>query len=533
MKRFLTLALAVCMVLSMSAVAFADGGEKVLNVGWPYDASTLDPARASVDSEYRVLIATNEPLLRDVEGEAQPGSAESYEVNDDQTEYVFHLREDNVYSDGTPITAADFQYALERLLNPDEGYEEASTAFIIKNAEAYYMGEADVADLGIEAVDDYTLKLTMEYSTYPINFCRWEFSPINQATAEEYGLEYGAAAEKVLTNGPFTVTSWVRDSEMVLEKNANYWNADAINLDKVVLKIGASGDVAVDMLLTDELDLAEMGSQVRADTMTDNGFESMIHASGVQCLHINHAGMTEESGLFLSNVNFRKALSYAIDRNAMVATAYTTDMPATRMTLPTEMGVEGLFHEEYPYEAWPAAADPDKAKECLDLALSELGKTVEDIPTFSLLCSDSNNNMVALNAIMDMWNKTLGINCEIDAQPAQNMIQKMYNGEFDFWKGGLDTGIVDSFEMFEYFYSPDSLFGVQDEKFDELYNAVRNTTTWQDRKDAMFEMEKEYCESMLDLTITWMSTYYSYNPRVTGLTLDSNAINFVYADITE
>ena len=180
MKRLLAFVLILCMVMSMSAVAFASEAEKVLTIGWPSDAGTLDPARAASDFEYRVLIATNEPLLRDVEGEAQPGSAESYEVNDDQTEYVFHLRENNAYYDGTPITAADFEYAIKRLLNPDEAYDQASTGFIIANAENYYYGEADEADLGIEVVDresysvgdtDYSAQIAKMLSANPDIIC--------------------------------------------------------------------------------------------------------------------------------------------------------------------------------------------------------------------------------------------------------------------------------------------------------------------------------------------------------------------------
>ncbi len=560
-KKLLALLLCVAMVLSLAACAGAkddqpadndsnaetpadndnnnpssDGdsaGEKVLTVGWPYDPASLDPARASLDSDYRVLVATNEPLLRNAGGEVQPGSAESYEASDDLTEYTFHLRRSNVYSDGTPITAADFAYGLQRLLNPDEAYDQAVIGFLIKNGEAYYNGECAVEDLGIEVVDEYTLKLTTEYPAYPQNFCRWEFSPINQAKAEELGIEYGADATKVLTNGPFTATSWVRDSEIVLEKNPNYWNADAIKLDKVVLKINATGDTAVDMMMTGELDVAGVTTKVQADTLLDSGFTYEIQTNGVQCVHVNHAGNTPETGLFLSNVNFRKALSAAIDRDAMVATAYTTDIPATRMVMPNEQGKEGLFGEEYPFEGWSTSADPEKAQEYLALALEELGKTADEIPTFSILCMDSSSNMVAMNAIMDMWSQTLGIQCEIDAQPIQNMLQKMLDGEFDFWKGGIEIGAVDSSGLFENYLSTTTNYGYYSDEYDALYNAVLNATTWEARKDAMFELEQFFFEEMIDLGVTWISSYYVYSADVTGLQMDNSGINFVYADVTK
>ncbi len=516
---------------SASSGGASAGGEKVLNVGWSYDPASLDPARAAMDSEYRLLLSTGEALLRGVDGEARPGAAESYEVNDQQTEYTFHLREGLTYSDGSPVTAEDYAYAMLRLLDPEAGYEQAETAFIFQNAEAYYNGECAAEDVGVEVVDAQTLRLTMEYPTYPISFCTWEFAPIKKDLAEELDIAYGSDADKVLTNGPFTVTSWVRDSEIVLEKNPNYWDADSVKLDRIVLKVGAEGDTAVDMMTAGELDAATITGQVQADALTAQGFLCLTDTTGAQCAHINHKGKTEETGLFLSNANFRKALSYAVDRSAMVATAYTTDIPATRVCLPNDMGVSGTYNDEHPYEAWSTSPDAEKARECLNKALSELGKTAADIPTFTVLCFDSANNMIAMNAIMDMWSQTLGIACEIDAQPIQNMLQKVMEGDYDFWKGGVEKDKVDSIGIFREYYGPVTLFGIENEEFDALFNAAQAATSWEARKDAMFELEQCFCDNMLDVVVTWISEFYIYSPSVTGVTMDPSGISFVYADL--
>ncbi|MDO5422546.1 MAG: peptide ABC transporter substrate-binding protein [Eubacteriales bacterium] len=533
------IAILLCAAMTMSLAAGAvttyaeETSAKVLNIGWPYEPSTLDPARAVEDASYRILRMTGEALLRNVENEAEPGCAESYEVTDDHMEYVFHLREDNAFSDGTPITANDFKYTLERLLNAEGAYEGASTGYIIKNAEKYYNGECDISELGIEVVDDYTLKLTLEYPTYPITFTNWAFIPVSEAKSDELGVSYGAEAENMLTNGPFTVASWVHDSEVVLEKNPNYWNADAVNLDQIVCKLNAKGDTAVDMLLAGELDMANMDSQMQADTLTSSGFIAEMINNGLEELHINHTGKTEETGLFLSNTNFRKALNYAIDRDALVAAAYTTDQATTRFISSTEAGVEGTFQEEYPYEGWTTSADAEKAQECLNAALEELGKTADEIPTFTMMCYDSNTNMIALNAIMDMWNKTLGINCEIDAQPIQNMIQKAYAGDYDFWKGAIATSTIDALDLFNYYTTSDGMFNYSNEEYDSLYNATRDAVTWQERKDNMFELEQLFCEEVVDLVITWPGEYVVYSENVTGATMDMVSVDVTFADITE
>lgn len=527
-------AMAVSVMAGMTVTSFAEEAEKVVTLGDPYEPTTLDPAQTTDDASYNVVTLIVEPLLRCVNGEAQPGAAESYEASDDLKEYTFHLREDNCYSDGTPITAADFVYSIQRGLDPDKGYANANGYYLIKNGQAYNSGEASVEDLGVEAVDDYTLKISTEYPAYPMNFASYIYAPINQAAAEEYDIAYGAEAGNLLTSGPFTVTDWTHDSEVTLEKNDNYWNADAVKLDKVIFKINATNDTAVDMMLAGELDEGKVGQMTQVNTLTDAGFESVTSYSGVQCLHINHAGQSEETGLFLGNTNFRKALNYALDRNALQAAAFTTDIATTRVIAPTESGAEDTFQNEYPYEGWSAGADPEKAQEYLQKALDELGKTADEIPTFSMLCYDSNNNMIALNAIMDMWSKTLGVTCTIDAQPIQNMLQKVYTYDYDFWKGGLDISGIDSLDIFGYYESESGLFNYRNDEYDALYDAALNAPDWKERKDDMFKLEQIACDDVVDFFITWPAFYSVYSPKITGAGRGLlNTFDVTYADVAE
>ena len=326
------------------------GGEpKVLTVGWPYEPATMDPHRANEDAAYNALRMMVEGLVRNINGEAAPGVAKSWDVSADNMEYTFHLRK-SVFSDGSPVTAENFRYGLFRLLDASKGYEKADSAFIIRNAERYYNGECDAAEVGIEVRDDYTLKLTLAVPTFPVVFSDWPWSPMKKDFVESKGEVYGTEAENLLTNGPFTLKTWEHDSRLVLVRNGNYWNADAVKLSEIVGVINATDDTAVDMMLVHELDLVELTNQVQAKTLTDGGFSVNSYTSTYQDLHINHLGKTKETGRFLSNANFRRAVNYAIDRQALVATVYTTSLPASRLTAPNEMGKEGRFNEDYPLE---------------------------------------------------------------------------------------------------------------------------------------------------------------------------------------
>ena len=511
--------------------AGAAGAAKVLSVGWPYEPATMDPHRANEDAAYNALRMMVEGLVRNVNGKAVPGLASSWEASGDNMEYTFHLRK-SVYSDGTAVTAKDFQYGLFRLLDPKKAFEKADSAFVIKNAEKFYKGECDASQVGITVKDDYTLRLTLAVPTFPVVFADWPFSPMQKDFVEKAGAQYGTEAANLLTNGPFTLKTWQHDSKLVLVKNDKYWNAASVKLGEIDAIINAAGDTAVDLMMGHQIDLVELVNKNQTQALAKAGFVIESYASNYQFLHLNHKGKSPENGRFLANVNFRKALSYAIDRSALVATVYTTSLPATRLTAPNELGVNGRFDDEYRYTAWPATADPVKAKAYLDKALKELGVTADKMPTFTMLCYDSQGSLMALQAIQDMFRTTLGVKCVLDPQPIPSMIAKAYAGDFDFWKGGLALGQVDWLEEIAKAYrgGTGAPYNYEDKQYDALYDKAAAATSWKARKAQMFDLEKRYCDEVVDLLLTWQQEYVVRDPKLSGYSM-STYLDYTFADL--
>jgi len=506
------------LALAVNLAGAAGSNEGVLKVGWPYEPASMDPHRANEDAAYDALRMMVEGLVRNVDGEAVPGIAESWEASADNMEYTFHLRKSR-FSDGSPVTAKDFQYSLFRLLDASKAFEKADSAFIIKNAESYYKGKSKAEEVGIEVKNDYTLKLTLAVPTFPITFADWPFSPMSKAFVEAKGAVYGSEAANLLTNGPFTLKAWEHDSKLILVKNENYWDSRSISLSEIDAFINAAGDTAVDMMLAKQLDLVEFSNRNQVKTLTDKGLAVEAYASNYQFLHINHKGKNEKTGRFLSNVNFRRALSYAIDRQALVSTVYTTSTPSTRLTAPNEQGVKGRFDEEYPYAGFPAEANPAKAKEYLAIALKELGLSASDMPTFTMLCFDSQGSLMALQAIQDMLKKNLGVICVIDAQPIPSMIAKVYASDYDLWKGGSSLGQVDWLDEIakSYLSSAGAPYNYKNMAFDALYKKASMATKWKERKDRMFDLEKYYCDNVIDLLLNWQQVFVVHNPKLGGM----------------
>jgi oligopeptide transport system substrate-binding protein len=501
---------------------------KSVRIGVSYDPNTFDPAELNLDSSYAAAYIIYEALLRDVNGTVGPGLAETWEHNADMTEWTFRLR-DSKYSDGTPITAEDIRYAIMRTLDPAAGHGNAAGLLTLKNANEYFEGTASAEDVGVKVLDAKTLKLTYANPVFEYEFTSFSYAPLKKDFVEPLGIEYGSSADKVICSGPFTLKEWVADSSFTLVKNENYWDAASIEMDEIKFLIGGSGnDTAVDMMLTDELDITYFTTMNQVNSLADAGFSYQSITSSYRCLNLNHQGASEAMKPFMNNVNFRKAINLAIDREALCASVLTTDTPAYRLTAPSEKGVEKAFNEEYPYQAWPTRADPTEAKRYLQIALDEFGKTVADVPPLVLLCFESQSSVTILSAVQDMLRNNLGLESEISSQTIGNMIAMAFGGEYDLWLGGNATtvpdwhvGFAQSYHSTGYAGAP-GLRGYNKPEFDTLYNKVSSSTDYKARKDALFELEKFMCEDVFNIIVSWTNTYYVHNPDITNVYYRAN-----------
>lgn len=536
MKKLLIVSLVALLSLSCLAGCGKKDENKPhansIKVGVSYDATTLDAAAQVEDGSGFAVRLISEGLLRSVNNEIGEGIADKWESSEDGLTWTFHLKETK-FSDGTAVTANDVAYAVIRVLTPENGLANASDSAVntIVNAKAFANGEATADQLGITVVDDYNITFTYESPADEETFTSVLFAPVKQALVEEKGIAYGSDANAFIGNGPFAVTEWAHDSSITFTKNENYWDAANVSLDSIVSVVGATGDTAVDMISTKTLDVASFSSEEQVGAAVAAGFKSMTVEGTTQFLHVNSAGSSEEVGKWLSNVNFRKALNAALDREALVATVYKGQTPATSLIPNSEYGVNDLFNKEYTTGSWSSTQDVEAAKKFLADAMAELNCTdVNEIPTFKLLAMESTGNTDALNAIADQWEKALGIKCELDMQTLMGMLMKVMSGNFDFWKGG--NGIEnDSFDYMGDYTEEDGYYGYADEQFEALYLAGLNAVGTQQRKDALAAIATYFTDNMMDLAITWQSSSLCYNSCITGLTIDHNNVDYRFAKV--
>jgi len=557
MKRIFTMLMVCAMLISMTAgctpstppattsppttapqqTTAPPPASKVLTTGFSYDATTMDVHKCNDDGSYTVLNMIGEGLTRNDDGFVSPGVAERWEISTDNLTYTFYLRKNATWSDGSPLNAYDFEYSFRRIIDPEQGFRQATGALQqFKNAQAYFDGECGIEDVGIKAIDEYTLEVVLENATLDAiyGFSGYARFPVNRAYVEEYGDAYGTEAHTVLTNGPFILTDWRHEDRHIMVKNENYWNKDAVMLDGFERRVNVTGNTAVDMMLVGDIDIMSFSNYDLVTSLQNGGMEVIPYVSGYQFVHFNYGGSSEQLHRFMSNTNFRRALNFTINREALAASVIRGATPTFRMTAPSVVGVNGLFHDEYPYQGWPMGGDTAKAKEALALALEELGATVDDIPELSLLASDAGTGILVFQAIQDMLLNTLGIKAKIDPQPVTQMLEKAYAGEWDMWWGGRSLGNLDWLESVGVIFDdtdPAQTNNYYHEGFSDLYHRARTAATMKERKDLLFEIEKIVCEDPCAALVSWSMNWVVQRPGITGLGIVSGLPNYTYLDI--
>lgn len=513
---------------------------KVLTLQYHAEPITLDTSKTNDNMSASILYHLSEGLVRYYDNQVIPGIAESWEVSEDGLTYTFHLR-DALWEDGEPVTAQQFEYSFLRLLDPNTGASFPDTLFPVVGAEAFNKGEGDAASVGIKAVDDKTFQITLNRPMgYFLNVLATAsyFYPLRQDFVEKAGDKYASDETTFISNGPFTLAKWEHEASLRLVKNPNYWNAGQVKLDEIVQLIVPDPNTVVSMYDNGELDFIP---SLNADFLSQYPDAKLTTGGSLQFLEFNVTGMTPESGKVLSNVNFRKALSYAIDRKALNdAIAGGSGMIGGRLIQTAVPGISKPFVEEYPIsseELVPPNGDPEKAKAYLDKALEELGMTVDSLPKMTYVAMESPVHKLYAEGFVDAWSQVLGLkNIEITILPIPQAIQAGYQKQFDIFLLGMGAD-PDPFPFLKYWTIGNDINwpGWEDQTYTDMVMQADALTDPKARLDGLFEAEK-YLIANGPIEALWEpGTFYLHKDYVTGLTISGLGADYelIYADINK
>ncbi len=390
----------------------AAGEEVTLRLSSVSEPSTLDPNLA----EDTFSIAPIEQMflgLTNINNETaaiEAELAESWESNAEGTVWTFKLREDAVWSDGTPVTAHDVVYSVKRAVMPETASPYAYVLYIIQNAKAINQATDayDIETLGVTALDDYTVQFTLEApAAYFLSISSmWTLRPLPQATVEEFGDAWTDPAN-IVVNGPYMVTEWRPGESLSFVKNDSYYAADEVQIDRVELSIIADQNTEVALYESGALDVAGEGpgslpieelTRIRADATLSQELHEGPRAS------TTYVGFTMTKPPF-DNVLVRKAFSAAIDRETMVRDVVGSGVPATQFA---PIGIFGAPDPEV-----GLASDPEQAKAWLAEAGFPDG---EGFPRVTYRYFTSTLEEALAQALQAMWKETLNVDVAIEAQ---------------------------------------------------------------------------------------------------------------------
>lgn len=506
--------------------------EQIFTFAGSNDIMTLDVSLMNDEMSAIVMYAVNEGLVRFNQGKIIQGIAEKQEISEDGKVYTFYLR-DAKWSDGEDVTAHDFVYSFLRTLDPKTGSSQVEEFDSILNAQEYYSGEIeDESKVGIKALDDKTLEITLvEEDPFFLSLVAQgiNFYPIRKDYVENFKESYATSPDKFIGCGPFTLTEWAQASSITMEKNQSYWDNESIKLDKVVEYIIPDGNTSIGMYDLGEVDGVYSISALQTVNYPEHG----SNVGGT----LQHLVFRSEEGKVTSNSNLRKALSFAIDREAIVnAVAAPGTKVSDRMLDPTITYNDEQIADLYKASSnVPSNGDENKAKEYLELALEELNlSSVSELPSLNYVCLDSSAHKQYAEALKARWEKVLGIDVQINIMPVPQAIGSLLSGEFDIFLNGQSTGVHPDTLLKNYILDGSNNYaGWNNEEYTDLILKQQKNSNIQER----FEQIQKAEQIILDeapVAPLWMpGTAYLAQKYVKNLHYgrQTGSIEFIYAYI--
>ncbi|MDV6251896.1 peptide ABC transporter substrate-binding protein [Vibrio sp. EA2] len=431
-KHSMTLLISSLLTPVVTTSAFADvmpgdvklAAEQVLVRANDAEAATLDPAKAEGMPEMHILRDLFEGLvIQDRNGNIVPGVAQSWETKDNQT-FVFHLRKDAKWSNGDPVTAEDFVYALRRavdpkLASPNVWYLEMTR---IKNIVDVAEGKLPVEELGVEALDNYTLRFELDGKVpyFVAMTGHTSMMPVHKATVEQ-GDKPWSDPKQFVSNGAFVLDEWVVNERIELKKNPNYWDADDTHLTSVTYIPFENQNASINRYVVGEVDITSDVPTHMAQKL-EQDYQDAYTVVPLLCTYYYAFNTTRPP---FDDVRVRKAVSYSIMRDVITnGVTQVGNLPAYTFAHQYTAGFDATQPE---YSQWTQQQRNEKARQLLEEAGYGKDKSLD----FKLLYNTSESNKAIAVAIASMLSENLDAKVELENQEWKSYLVARKQGNFD------------------------------------------------------------------------------------------------------
>lgn len=489
------------------------------------EITTLNYLVTSTTSEFAIAANLVDTLIDyDRYGVVQPGLATDWYLSEDGLVWTFKLREGVqwVTYDGkeyAEVTAQDFVDAMEYILDPNNESMTANIAYgVLKNAEAYYNGEiSDFNEVGVKAVDKYTLEYTLERPTpYFLSMLTYVcFFPANRQFLEEVGDKFGTDNVNFLYNGAYIMETFEPQSRRVLVANENYWDKENIHIEKIIsIYNKEAGTLAPELFLRGEISSTTIPTDVLDEWMKDPDKEKMIRPnrtgfySYFYCFNFdpNFPAEYEPDNwkAAVNNLNFRKSIFHALDRKAAMLTAEPYD-PEKRIlntiTPKNFVDLDGVDYTQLGSLSDISNRDsfnPDLALKYKEKAMGELkGKATFPVKVLMPYNTGSSDWAKRAQVVEQQLENLLGtdyIDVIIDPKPPTGFLQEVRrSGNYAFLECNWGPDYADP-ETYTDPFNPDGTYNWP--HLAEGYKESNGKNTYENMVDAakeeVMDIEKRY-----------------------------------------
>ncbi len=552
MKKLVSLALAVLMCLSLAACGgSSSSGGNISDMAAATTAAPASTTPAADVAQEMTFVLSDEPdgidptvtnnsfamyvlcncfdglVTYDASGSIVPACAESWDISDDGTVYTFHLREGLKWSDGTPLTANDFVYSIQRVLTPATTAQYYSMmSDYIKGAKEFYEGTGTAEELGAKALDDNTLEITLlQPTSFFIDLVSmWCYFPVQKATIDANGDRWTASADTYVCNGPFKMEQINLGEGYVLVKNENYWDADNVTLEKLTFRFILDSATALTAYESGDVDgIRSIPSADYARLVASNAGVNVVPNYGTVYYNINCSKAPYDNPLV------RKALNLAIDRKTIIENVVQIDATPAFSYLAPGYGVNGKdITEGRGTFGLSETADVEAAQ----AALAEAGyPNGEGFPTLQLSYYSNDTVKKVVEAMAEMFKTNLNINVEISSNDWAIFYESVQAGDYEVAAMGWSADYLNPMSFLPLFKTGDSTNTAfySNSKYDDLVNQVMLETDAAAAAELTLKADEVVSEDYACIPLYYKSNNYLMKDYISGVYMVSSG-NMYFKD---
>lgn len=463
------------------------------------DPTILDPHIALDGNALAVTAWTFDSLVRKTsDGSYEPMLAESWTLSEDETVYTFTLREAN-WSDGTPIVAADYVNSWIRVLTPETAAGNSYLLFSIKNAMAFLSGEVGVEALGVKAIDDQTLEVTLNQATpYFLELLtQGAYSAMKTDFITEHGTNIGTDAATTISSGPFIIKEWKHEQEIVLERNPHYWDNDNIIIEKIEYLVVGDVNVLINMYEAGEIESVGIPGEFYEK------YEDSPELNSAAINNLSYIVFNNQDAV-MGNEKIRKALSYCFDRDTYYTLVDRTGLKPMRGFVPFDFvgKSDGQEFRAYNGDCFQDISGEnqeiiDLAKTLFDEGLTEVGMTKEEFEDYFTLLLFTPSQQKTAQFIQQNWKKYLDVELTIEQLTIKVVIDRMFAADYTAIQiayGSFYSDPMAYLEMHTSFYPQQASF-FADAAFDEAMT-LANESMGDERMNHLIAAESAMFDKM-------------------------------------